>query len=235
MGRRGGGEAASLRAFVREKWPGRASALPQRRAARSRDRNRGITVSGDNQPEGAGTPCLPGSGAWAEERHFSPPFPLCCRRGGGREQLFWVKATGRGPALALGLSPRCTAVGRAGGSPGRGVVPAAGWSGTAGDAAAVPRGAGRGWSGAAGSRDAAKGRATAQPRVPRAAAPPRTPPRGNNPTPGTLTAQQLSALNPPARSPIAGHDGAVPTPKSPQPHTKPLAQPLALPHTPHTS
>lgn len=233
----GGGEAASLRAFVRAKWPGRASALPQRRAARSRDRNGGIAVSGDTQPGRAGTPWLPASRAWAEERHFSPPFPLCCRRGGGREQHFWAKATGRGPALALGLSPRCAAVGRAGGSPGRGVGPAAAWSGTerhgtAGDAAAGPRGAGRGWSGATGSRDAAKGRATTQPR---AAAPPGTP-SGTNPTPDTLPAQPLTAPNPPRPFPHSrARWGSAHPGEPPATHTKPLPQPLPCTHASHPS
>lgn len=235
MGRRGGGEAASLRAFVREKWPGRASALPQQRAARSRDRNRGITVSGDNQPRRElGLPAFlaPAPGrrrdtflllflfvavVEGEESSFSGSRP----RGGGQRwpwgsalvALLWE---GLGAARAGGWSRQRGGPARPGmlqpcpGEPaGGGAEPPA--------AGMLPR---------AGPRHS-----PAFPELP----PHHAPPRGNNPIPGTLTAQQLSALNPPARSPIAGHDGAVPTPKSPQPHTKPLAQPLALPHTPHTS
>lgn len=205
MGRRGGGEAASLR-FVRAKWPGGASALPQRRAGGPGQEPRARSEWG-----------YPAGGSWD-----SPASRLRLLGGGetlfssfsvvegGREQLFWVKATGRGPALAPGLSPRCAAAGRAGGSPGRGVVPAAGWARPGmlqpAGGGAEPPGCCQGQ-----GHDAA-------PRPPSCR--PTAHPQSQQPHLGTLTAHHLPALHPPARPAIAGHDGAVPTPKSPQPHAQ---------------
>lgn len=102
---------------------------------------------------------------------------------------------------------------------GLGAARAGGWSGRAGDAAAAASRAPGSRPGVEQSRRQPRccqgqGHGTA-PRSPSELPHHHAPPRGNNPSPGTLT-----ALNPSARSPMAGHDGAEPTPKSPQPHAQ---------------
>lgn len=122
-------------------------------------------------------------------------LPSCLRRLGGGETLFLLlflfvvvwrgkraaflgQGHGEGASAGAGAQPSLRCCGQGWGQLGQGVVPAEGWSGPnrPGDAAAA---ASRAPGAGAGSRDAAKGRAATQPRVLRAAAPPRgiTPPQ----------------------------------------------------------
>lgn len=140
---------------------------------------------------GAGTRRGPGSSVWAEERHFSPPFPLCCSRrvqegeesgfagarprGGGQRQP-------RGSALAVLMWEGLGAARAAGWSP------APGWSGTAEDAAAPDSCAPGSRPGVEQSRQqqgCCQGLGRDQPHAPQAATRPRTAwMQQSHPTPG---------------------------------------------------
>ena len=240
----GGGEAAFPRAFVRAKWSGRATALPRRRAARRRGRSRGIAVSGATQfcsPRAGGSWDLLGS--WLRrlgggEILFSSFSSLLqpSRPGGGRERLSQGKATGREPALAVGLHSRCADVGRAGGSPGSRVVPGTGVvrhsRGCCSPRQLCPRESAR-----HGAEPLAAGmlpragpqRSPALPELP----PHHTPPRCNNPTPRTArsspAALQLTPQQSPASTPTYTHSRACRQCGSSHPKQPPTARTELLP------
>lgn len=159
---------------------------------------------------------------------FSPPFPLCCRvegeessfsgsrpRGGGQR---WRWGSALAALLWAGLGAA-----RAGGGPGRGVVRTEPARGCCSRCQPCPGS----WSRQPGCCQG-QGCDTA----PRSAS--CSPTTGNNPTPNTLRAHQLAALNP--CSTRAGCEGAVPTPKSPQPRTQGHCHnPWPYTHIPHAS
>lgn len=242
----GGGEAAFPRAFVRAKWPGRAAALPRRRAARRWGRSCGIEVSGATQlrpPRAGGS--WDSMGSWLRrlgggETLFSSFSSLLqpSRPGGGRDQLSLGKAMGRGPALATGLCSGCAGVGRTRGSQGSRVVPGTrvvqGCCSPRQPCPRQPAGCGAELPAAGVLPRAGPRRGPTLPEL----LPCHAPPGCNSPTPrmarSSPAALQLTPQQCPPCTPTASHaaNAAAPIPNSPQPHGRSYRLPQLPPQLP---